>query len=233
MSAREEPFAATRENLARAVRDALVEAEGIADNDTAYRQASWLVDVLSAAMTAGGRLRAKAARRIKDENNLSLSQLGERLGVSKARAADMLRVQQARQPESLPQIAALVTSEHGVLAARRRGTKTSWAFIASQQEPGESPGEAASRTVKDQTGLEVSVGRTIVREANPDGGPSIVYVAARPADPHQQLDVKPQGDGDLAEVGWLSLAEAEDLVANMYAPVHAYLSRALRPRFPT
>jgi len=31
----------------------------------------------------------------------------------------------------------------------------------------------------------------------------------------------------------LSLTEAEQLVANMYAPVHAYLSWAPRPRFPT
>jgi 8-oxo-dGTP pyrophosphatase MutT (NUDIX family) len=229
VNARSEPFKATRDDLSRALRAALDEAAEVTDSDAAYQQASWLVDQLGAGMTASGRLRADAARRIKDENHLSLSQLGERIGVSKARAADMLRVPQTRRNEAPPLIAPIVTSDLGVLAALRRGTKSGWAFITGQQQSGESAGETALRAIREHAGLDVKAGRTVVRETDPDGGPSIVYIAAQPADP-RQLEVTAAERGEWAETSWLSLAEAEELLPGMYGPVHAYLSRALRPR---
>jgi ADP-ribose pyrophosphatase YjhB (NUDIX family) len=229
VSGRAGPFKATRDDVSRVLRAALEEAEAIADSDSAYQQASWLVDQLSASMTASGRLRAEAARRIRDENHLSLSQLGERIGVSKARAADMLRVPQTRGPELPPVIAPVVTSDLGVLAARRAGKKSAWAFIAAQQQPGEAAGDAAVRAIKDQAGLDIKGGRTIVREADPHGGPSTIYLVAQLADPGQP-GASPAGRGEWAEVRWLQLTEAEELLPDMHGPVHAYLSRALRPR---
>lgn len=151
--------------------------------------------------------------------------------MSKARAADMLRVPQTRRPELPPLVAALVTSDRGVLAARRKGRKSAWAFITSRQQPEESAGDLASRAIKEQTGLDVIAGRTVVRETDPGGGPSTIYIAARPAD-SRHLDAKPMSDSEWAELRWLSLAEAEELLPDMYGPVHAYLSRALRPRYP-
>jgi hypothetical protein len=59
----------------------------------------------------------------------------------------------------------------------------------------------------------------------------MVYLAAQPAD-LRQLDVHVGDEDELAEVRWLTLAEAEQLLPGMYAPVRAYLSRALRPRHP-
>jgi 8-oxo-dGTP diphosphatase len=227
----DEPFTATREALSRALREALAEAEAVADSETAYRQASWLVDVLSAATTASGRLRAAAARRMKDEDGLSLAQLGERLGVSKARAADMLRVTQARQPEPPPVVAAIVTSELGVLAGRRNDNTPPWTFIAGQLLPGESVADAAAREVKEETGLEVIPGRILGRRVHPDTNRTMIYLVAQPADP-QQLTVSVGDEDELAETRWLSLAEAEQLLPGMFPPVHAYLSRALRPRHP-
>lgn len=229
MSTRDEPFKATRDALTSAVRAALDEAGAIADSDVAYQQASWLVDVLSAGMTASGRLRVDAARRIKDENHLSLSQLGERLGVSKARAADMLRVPQVRRPEGPPLIAALVTSQQGVLAARSPDKKAGWAFIAGEQKAGESIAQAGHRVIEEQTGLAINAGRTIARETSPESASSTIYVAAKPAYA-SKLDVDRARSGGWAEVRWLTLAEAEEYLPDMYAPVHAYLSRALRPR---
>jgi 8-oxo-dGTP pyrophosphatase MutT (NUDIX family) len=228
---RDESFSATREGLSRALRDALDEAEAVADSETGYRQASWLVDVLSAATTASGRLRAAAARRIRDEGGLSLAQLGERLGVSKARAADMLRVTQARQPELPPVVTAIVTSELGVLAGRQNRGTAAWTFIGGQQQPGESAGNVVVREVKQKAGLEVTPGRVLGRRTGPDTSRAMIYLAARPADP-QQLDVNVGDSNELAEVRWLSLAEAEELLPGMFASVHAYLSRALRPRHP-
>jgi 8-oxo-dGTP diphosphatase len=231
MSSRDEPFTATREELSRALRDALAQAEAVTDSETAYRQASWLVDVLSAGTTASGRLRAAAARRMKDEDGLSIAQLGERLGVSKARAADMLRVTQARQPEPPPVVAAIVTSERGVLAGRRNDNTPPWTFIAGQLLPGESVADAAAREVKEETGLEVIPGRILGRRVHPDTNRTMIYLVAQPADP-QQLAVSVGDEDELAETRWLSLAEAEKLLPGMFPPVHAYLSRALRPRHP-
>lgn len=231
MSSPDDPFSATRQQLSRSLRDALDEAEAITDSQAAYRQASWLVDVLSAATTASGRLRAAAARRIKDEDGLSLAQLGERLGVSKARAADMLRVTRARQPELPPVAAAIVTSELGVLAGRRNDNTPPWSFIAGQVQPGESVGETVAREVKEETGLDVIPGRVVGRRVPTETGRTMIYLAARPADP-QHLDVSVGDNDELAEVRWLSLAEAEQLLPGMFPPVHAYLGRALRPRHP-
>ena len=69
----------------------------------ALQGASWLVDQLADGITAAGKLRGRAAVALRDEENLSLAQLGERLGLSKARAADIVRDTRehldSRQPE--------------------------------------------------------------------------------------------------------------------------------------
>ena len=56
-----------------------------------YRAATRLVDQLADAISAAGKVRAKAVVMLRDEQNLSLAQLGDRLGLSKARAADIVR----------------------------------------------------------------------------------------------------------------------------------------------
>jgi hypothetical protein len=53
------------------------------------------VDQLADATAAAGKLRAQAVIELRDEENLSPAQLGERLGLSKARAG------MVRDPESL------------------------------------------------------------------------------------------------------------------------------------
>jgi len=225
----EDSFGETREHLSRAVSDALAEVEALPDSETAYRQASWLVDVLSAATTASGRLRAEAARRMKEAEGLSLAQLGERLGVSKARAADMLRVNQARQPEPPPVALAIVTSELGVLAGRRNDNTPPWTFIGGQLQPGESAADCVVREVKEETGLEVVPGRVLGRRVHKDTNRTLIYLAASPA---HSTDVYVGDPAELAEVRWLSLAEADELLPGMFPPAMAYLGRALRPRHP-
>jgi 8-oxo-dGTP pyrophosphatase MutT (NUDIX family) len=222
---RDESFTATREGLSRTLRDALAETESVSDSETAYRQASWLVDVLTAASTASAQLRAAAARRMKDEEGLSIAQLGERLGVSKARAQDILGRTAVRPPGPPTGAVALVTSRLGVLAARRNDQTAPWAFMAAQMQPGESPGDAAANEVMERTGLEVTAGRIVTR----DGG--TVYLAARPVSP-EQLEIRTSDSAELAEVRWLPLDEVERLILGMPAPVRAYLGRALRPRHP-
>jgi 8-oxo-dGTP pyrophosphatase MutT (NUDIX family) len=220
-------FSEVRDRLTQALTEAIASAEAGKDDDEAYRRASWLVDTLGAATTASGRLRARAARRMKDAAGLSIAQLAERLGVSKARAADMLRVTAARAPEPPPVAAAIVTSDLGVLAGRRNDGQPPWTFIAGAIEPGESPGDAVVREVKEETGLEVSPGRVLGRRVHPATGRTMVYLAARPV---LGTDVFVGDENELAEVRWLSLPEADQAMPDMYEPVRAYLGRALRPR---
>lgn len=164
---------------------------------------------------------------MKETGGLSIAQLGERLGVSKARAADMLRVTAAREPEPPPVVAAIVTSELGVLAGRRNDQTPPWTFIAGQIQPGESPADAAVREVKEETGLDVTPGRVLGRRIHPATGRTMIYLAATPA---AGTEVFVGDEAELAEVRWLSLTEADELLAGMYQPVRAYLGRALRPR---
>jgi hypothetical protein len=160
MASDDELFGDLRTRLSRLIGDALDQAGTITDRDAAYRQLSRLADTFAAATTASGRARAEVARQMKEAEGLSFAQLGQRLGVSRARAADMLRVSQARQPEPPPIAAAVVTSERGVLAGRRNDGRPPWTFIAGEVAPGESAADAAVREVKEETGARATPGRT-------------------------------------------------------------------------
>jgi 8-oxo-dGTP pyrophosphatase MutT (NUDIX family) len=59
-------------------------------------------------------------------------------------------------PETLRVVAAIVTSQRGVLIGRRHDGKPPWTFIAGEIEPRESPAEAAVREVMEETGLVVT-----------------------------------------------------------------------------
>jgi 8-oxo-dGTP pyrophosphatase MutT (NUDIX family) len=228
MTSSDEELSETRGRVSRAISDALAEAESLT-GEAAYQQASWLVDTLGAATTASGRLRARAAREMKEADGLSLAQLGARLGLSRSRTADMLRVTAAREPEPAPVAAAIVTSELGVLAGRRNDQTPPWTFIAGKVEPGESPADAAVREVKEETGLEVTPGRVLGRRVHPSTGRTMIYLAAKPV---RGTDIFVGDEVELAEVRWLSLSEADELLPGMFEPVRAYLGRALRQTPP-
>src|SRR5437870_5423185 len=87
MTSEDELFGEIRQRVSTAVAEALGQAESIGDLDAAYRQLSWLADTFASATTASGRRRAEVAREMKETEGLSFAQLGQRLGVSRARAA--------------------------------------------------------------------------------------------------------------------------------------------------
>ncbi len=132
----------------------------------------------------------------------------------------------ASTPEPQPVAAAIVTSSRGVLAGRRNDGKPPWTFIAGEVEPGETAPFAAVREVKEETGLEARAGHEIGRRVHPKTGRTMIYIAAEPVRP-DDLDVFVGDTDELAEVRWLSLAEADELLPGMFEPVHAYLERTL------
>ena len=124
-----------------------------------------------------------------------------------------------------PMVAAIVTSDRGVLVGRRNDGKPPWTFIAGEVEPGERPADAAIREVKEETGLEVRAGRVIGERDHPKTKRHMIYMAAEPV---RGTDVFVGDEDELAEVRWVSLAEADELMGGMiFGPVHEHLEREL------
>jgi 8-oxo-dGTP pyrophosphatase MutT (NUDIX family)/DNA-binding transcriptional regulator YhcF (GntR family) len=131
-------------------------------------------------------------------------------------------------PEPAPIAAAIVTSHLGVLVARRNDGKPPWTFIAGEIEPGESPADAAVREVKEETGLRIRSGRVIGRRVHPQTGRTIVYIAARPT---HGTEIFVGDDRELAEVRWVDLAQADQLMGGtIFEPVRSHLNKALDDR---
>jgi 8-oxo-dGTP pyrophosphatase MutT (NUDIX family) len=131
----------------------------------------------------------------------------------------------ATKPEPSPVVAAIVTSSRGVLIGRRNDGKPPWTFIAGEIEPGESQADAAVREVKEETGLLVEAGEhEIGRRVHPKTGRTMIYLPCRPT---SKLDVFVGDEDELAEVRWVGLAEAEELLPGLFEPVHAHLAREL------
>lgn len=165
---------------------------------------------------------------------LSMSQLARRVGISKTRAHQI--VQAARREHEVTQpavktkpemvVAAIVTSPKGVLVGRRIDGKPLWTFIAGEREDGESPEQTAAREVWEETGLAVKTAEVIGERKHPRTKRWMSYVAATPKD---GTDVFVGDADELAEVRWVSLAEADMLMGGtIFEPVHDYLSRTLK-----
>lgn len=120
-----------------------------------------------------------------------------------------------------------MTSELGVLIGKRNDGKPPWAFIAGEIEPGESPADAGVREVKEETGLEVIAEREIGRRVHPATARAMIYMAAKPT---RGTDVFVGDRDELAEVRWVTLTEAEQLMQpyGMFGPVRDHLARTTR-----
>ena len=121
-------------------------------------------------------------------------------------------------------VAAIVTSALGVLVGRRNDGKPPWTFIAGEVEPGESAEDAAVREVKEETGCLVRTREVIGERDHPATGRHMIYMAGHPT---HGTDIFVGDEAELAEVRWVSLAEADELLPGMYSPVRDYLARTI------
>jgi 8-oxo-dGTP diphosphatase len=129
------------------------------------------------------------------------------------------------EPEAI--VAAIVTSDRGILVSERRDQDPPWGFVTGKIEPGESPADAAVREVKEETGLRITAGKVIGRRIHPRNKRPMVYMAAKPS---HGTDVFVGDRDELKAVRWVSLAEADDLTATfggIYEPVRDYLAQTL------
>jgi len=130
----------------------------------------------------------------------------------------------AREAPSI--VAAIVTSPLGVLVGRRNDGKPPWTFIAGEQDAvkDENPADTAVREVKEETGLRVQVGDVIGERVHPKTGRRMIYIAAVPT---HGTDYIVGDEEELAEVRWVGLAEADELLPGMFEPVREHLVREL------
>lgn len=129
--------------------------------------------------------------------------------------------EEATKPEPQPVVAAIVTSSLGVLLGKRNDGKPPWTFIAGEIEPGESATDAAVREVKEETGLiTIAAEREIGRRVHPKTGRTMIYLACSPTG---KTDVFVGDEEELAEVRWVGLDDAEELLPGLYEPVREYL----------
>jgi 8-oxo-dGTP pyrophosphatase MutT (NUDIX family) len=124
----------------------------------------------------------------------------------------------------LPVAAAIVTAGTKVLIGRRNDGTPPWGFISGEVEPDERPDDAAVREVKEETGLEVTVVGEIGRRVHPQTDRMMVYIAAKPS---EGTEIFVGDEAELAEVRWVSLAEADELLPGMYGPVREHLAREI------
>jgi 8-oxo-dGTP pyrophosphatase MutT (NUDIX family) len=120
---------------------------------------------------------------------------------------------------------AVVVSDLGVLIGRRADGNPPWTFPGGKLEPSESAEQGAVREIEEETGLRVRPTGIIGQRVHPETGRMLVYVAATPT---HRTAVSVTVEDELAEVRWVTLAEADVLLPGMYGPVRDYLTRTLR-----
>jgi 8-oxo-dGTP diphosphatase len=201
------------------------------DAEQAFRDASTLGDLAKQLESETADFRAYLAARLADTNALSITQLAKLLGMSRSRAAQLVAAGRTKEnpvtdpgtePEPASVAAAIVTSDLGVLVARRHDRIPPWTFPATEIGDGESPAAAAARAVLKETGLTAAVNNVIGRRIHPKTGRVMIYLDVTVDGTNAEV-----GDADLAEVRWIDLAEADQLMADMFPTVRQHLGRVL------
>lgn len=177
--------------------------------------------------------RSHLAAYLMDTRRLTITELAAFLGVSRPRASQIIAAARERgnpvtEPLTLPEqphvVLAVITSDRGVLVAKRRDGIPPWSFLGGEFQPGETGEQALRRRVQAEAGLTVTSVRFIGRRLHPRTSRVIVYghVEVEPGEPVL-------GDpDDLEEVRWVSIDETRALMSDMYGPVRQYLDELQR-----
>lgn len=177
--------------------------------------------------------RSHLAAYLMDTRKLTITELAAFLGVSRPRASQIIAAARERgnpvtEPLTLPEqphiALAIITSDRGVLIAKRVDGIPPWTFLGGEFQPGETGEEALRRKVQAEAGLTVTSVRFIGRRLHPKTSRVMVYghVEVEPGEPAL-------GDpDDLEEVRWVGIDETRELMPDMYGPVRQYLDELQR-----
>lgn len=126
-----------------------------------------------------------------------------------------------------PVIAAAVIAHDGkVLLVKRRVKEgsLSWQFPAGAIETGETPGAAAVRETKEETGLTVTDAKVLGERIHPATGRTMIYVACELV----TGDARLADAEELSEFAWLQHAQlAEYVPYGFFEPVQQHLDSVL------
>jgi 8-oxo-dGTP diphosphatase len=199
----------------------------------AWDAANALTELVSQLRGEAAEFRGYLAAYLLDHHDVSIQELAAFMGVTRQRASQIIARARERgnpvtEPTTLPEqphvALAIITSDRGVLIARRVDGIPPWTFLGGEIREGESSGDALRRRVQAEGGLKVTDVHFIGRRIHPKTSRVMVYghVAVEAGEP--QL-----GDpDDLAEVRWASIDETRDLMPDMYGPVRQYLDELQR-----
>ena len=199
----------------------------------AKEAANELVKLMKELQTETAGFRGHLAASLMDAHGLTVTELAAFLGMSRGRASQMINAARERgnpvtEPLTLPEqphvVLAVITSDRGVLVAKRRDGIPPWSFLGGEFLPGETGEQALRRRVQAEAGLTVTAVRFIGRRLHPKTSRVITYghVEVEPGEPVL-------GDPeDLEEVRWASIDETRTLMSDMFSPVRQYLDELQR-----
>ena len=179
------------------------------------------------------KFRGFLAAYLMDAHGLTVTELAAFLGVSRTRASRIISAARKEgnpvtEPLTLPEqphvALAVITSDRGVLVAKRRDGIPPWSLLGGEFAPGETGEEALRRRVQAEAGLTVTSVRFIGRRLHPRTSRIMVYghVEVEPGEPVL-------GDPeDLEEIRWVSIDETRTLMPDLYGPVRQYLDELQR-----
>lgn len=203
------------------------------DTAEAWETANALGDLTRDLQREAADFRGYLAAYLLDSRQASVAELAAALGVTPQRASQLITRAREKgdpvtEPTTLPEqphvTLAIITSDRGVLVAKRRDGIPPWTFLGGEIRNGESSGDALRRRVQAEAGLTVVSTRFIGRRIHPKTSRVIVYghVEVQAGDPAL-------GDpADLEEVRWVSIDETRELMPDMFGPVRQYLDELQR-----
>jgi 8-oxo-dGTP diphosphatase len=216
------------------VRDAFSEARAAIwasyDIPAAWAKATELVELIRDMQSDAARLRAQVAYSLMVNRALTVRQLAQALSISDARAGQLaalgreegITMTEPADRMELPAVAlAIVTGPRGVLIEERRDGIPPVTFPGGEILSGETPADAVSRRVPEETGIPVIPTVVIGRRIHPKTGRLIIYVQASPA-----RDAEPEllDTEDLSAVRWAPVDEVLRLAPDIFGPVRDYLT---------
>jgi 8-oxo-dGTP diphosphatase len=199
----------------------------------AWQAANDLAGLVGQLRTEAAEFRGHLAVYLADYHGISIRELAAFMGVTPQRASQIITRARKRgnpvtEPTTLPEqphvALAIITSDRGVLIAKRRDGIPPWTFLGGDINPGESSGDALRRRVQAEAGLTVTNVQFIGRRVHPKTSRVMVYghVTVEAGEPRI-------GDpDDLSEVRWATIDETRDLMPDMYGPVRQYLDELAR-----
>lgn len=128
-------------------------------------------------------------------------------------------------PERPAVAAAVIVQKGRVLLIRRAAPEGAllWQLPAGQVEPGESGEQAAVREVREETGLDVSVVKTLGERVHPESGRRMIYVLCDVIDGTAHA----AATKEVAEVEWCDRAATANHVPSFFKPVQELLDATL------